>query len=596
VLFVLNLFDERSAMNHSRIRGLLLGLTACGAIASFGALADAATYTWTKTAAGTYSFANTGGQDNWGTGAGGAFPNAIDDIAAMDTLDLTGAQSVTFDQPITLGELRWADMAPVPASTTTHSMNFNNSGGTGSLTFKTTTGNAKIVYGRTTTGGASQRNSTSINIPVTLDSDTEIILDLQSSGSRNLYFNTGALSGSGNIISNSATRGTLAFFTDTYDLSNYTGTIKYTSHGSNGNFLQLAGNTAGAARNLRQTTLEMAVTTAGGNVCIFDAQPGAILELGALRGDGLIVPFTNKDTGFNLLTGTLRTGYLSGTNTYSGVISSVARFPADGDLPIFNYEKVGTSSTQIFTGNNIYNGTTTVTEGTLLVNGTHAGGSTYSVASGATLGGTGSIGTSTVTIDAGGILAPGGSIESFDVAGAAINGKLLIEYQGASIDVLNVSGNLDITNATVDFSSLGAVTAGPHVFATYSSLSGTAFATVLNQPAGATIDYNYLGQNQIALITLASLHPGDFDSDGDVDGADFVAWQTNFPKPSGATLAQGDADGDGDVDGADFVVWQTYFPFTPGPGAAPVPEPGTAMLFIIGGAAVLAASRRTVLA
>jgi hypothetical protein len=71
---------------------------------------------------------------------------------------------------------------------------------------------------------------------------------------------------------------------------------------------------------------------------------------------------------------------------------------------------------------------------------------------------------------------------------------------------------------------------------------------------------------------------GDFDSDGDVDGADFVAWQTNFPKASGATLGEGDADGDGDVDGADFVVWQTHFPYTPGGGASPVPEPQAILL------------------
>jgi hypothetical protein len=67
--------------------------------------------------------------------------------------------------------------------------------------------------------------------------------------------------------------------------------------------------------------------------------------------------------------------------------------------------------------------------------------------------------------------------------------------------------------------------------------------------------------------------PGDFDGDGDVDGADFVAWQTNFPKASGATLAQGDADGDGDVDGADFVIWQTNFPATLGTGSTLVCEP-----------------------
>jgi hypothetical protein len=77
---------------------------------------------------------------------------------------------------------------------------------------------------------------------------------------------------------------------------------------------------------------------------------------------------------------------------------------------------------------------------------------------------------------------------------------------------------------------------------------------------------------------------GDFDSDGDVDGADFVAWQTNFPKATGATLAEGDADADGDVDGADFVVWQTNFPFTPGPAVSPIPEPGSFALCAVGAA------------
>jgi T5SS/PEP-CTERM-associated repeat protein len=66
---------------------------------------------------------------------------------------------------------------------------------------------------------------------------------------------------------------------------------------------------------------------------------------------------------------------------------------------------------------------------------------------------------------------------------------------------------------------------------------------------------------------------GDFDSDYDVDGADFVAWQTHFPMESGATLADGDADSDGDVDGADFVLWQTNFSPPASAAAASVPEP-----------------------
>jgi hypothetical protein len=66
---------------------------------------------------------------------------------------------------------------------------------------------------------------------------------------------------------------------------------------------------------------------------------------------------------------------------------------------------------------------------------------------------------------------------------------------------------------------------------------------------------------------------GDFDADGDVDGGDFVAWQSSFPLASGAARSEGDADGDGDVDGADFVAWQTNFPVS-GPGATnAVPEP-----------------------
>jgi hypothetical protein len=75
--------------------------------------------------------------------------------------------------------------------------------------------------------------------------------------------------------------------------------------------------------------------------------------------------------------------------------------------------------------------------------------------------------------------------------------------------------------------------------------------------------------------------PGDFDIDGDVDGADFAAWQMHFPQGSEAMLSEGDADGDGDVDGADFIVWQTNVSPSPGPSTSPVPEPPTLLLLMI---------------
>jgi autotransporter-associated beta strand protein len=252
--------------------------------------------------------------------------------------------------------------------------------------------------------------------------------------------------------------------------------------------------------------------------------------------------------------------------------------------------KIGTGNTALG-GANSYSGTTTVSAGTLLVNGVHTGGGAYTVASGAKLGGIGSI-ASSVAVSAGGILGPGASVGTLTVDSANIDGKLQIEFDGDvdTIDKLAVTGALDITGSTVDFDNVGvgSLSGGPHIFASYSSLLGT--FTVVDLPSGYSINYNYLGGNQIALISSA--HPGDFDSDGDVDGADFVAWQTNFPTAFGATLAQGDADGDGDVDGADFVVWQTNFPFTPGPGASPVPEPGAVCLAICGLIGVGALRRR----
>jgi hypothetical protein len=52
---------------------------------------------------------------------------------------------------------------------------------------------------------------------------------------------------------------------------------------------------------------------------------------------------------------------------------------------------------------------------------------------------------------------------------------------------------------------------------------------------------------------------GDFDANGQVDGADFLALQRNFGATNGPTIADGDANSDGVVNDVDLSIWETWF-------------------------------------
>jgi hypothetical protein len=76
---------------------------------------------------------------------------------------------------------------------------------------------------------------------------------------------------------------------------------------------------------------------------------------------------------------------------------------------------------------------------------------------------------------------------------------------------------------------------------------------------------------------IAATAPADFDSDGSVDGGDFLAWQRSLGATS-ALRSAGDATGDGAVDVADLAAWRTQFTgSTPLAVAAAtsVPEPAS---------------------
>ena len=75
----------------------------------------------------------------------------------------------------------------------------------------------------------------------------------------------------------------------------------------------------------------------------------------------------------------------------------------------------------------------------------------------------------------------------------------------------------------------------------------------------------------------------DFDKDLDVDGDDFLIWQSNFGLVD-RTPNQGDADGDGDgdADGDDFLAWQAQFgSLVATPSVSAVPEPATVTTAIL---------------
>ncbi|MEM8944905.1 MAG: PEP-CTERM sorting domain-containing protein [Planctomycetota bacterium] len=78
----------------------------------------------------------------------------------------------------------------------------------------------------------------------------------------------------------------------------------------------------------------------------------------------------------------------------------------------------------------------------------------------------------------------------------------------------------------------------------------------------------------------------DYDTDGDVDGADLAILQNWY-----GVNAQGDADDDGDTDGSDLLVWQRQHTGPIGSLVATVPEPTTVGLATVAGS-MLAMRRR----
>jgi hypothetical protein len=149
--------------------------------------------------------------------------------------------------------------------------------------------------------------------------------------------------------------------------------------------------------------------------------------------------------------------------------------------------------------------------------------------------------------------------------------------QWSSLDDQNAAGG-DWQEANITANRISELKVGGAVnLSTGQSLSiGNAF----NETAGKQdlIFQFILSGEQVArtgavvygAITAPSI-PGDFDGNGQVNGADLMKWKQDF----GAT-AGSDANNDGRSDGADFLIWQRNFGSSAAvASAAAVPEPTT---------------------
>jgi fibronectin-binding autotransporter adhesin len=172
---------------------------------------------------------------------------------------------------------------------------------------------------------------------------------------------------------------------------------------------------------------------------------------------------------------------------------------------------LGTGTT-IFSVANTYTGATAIDNGTLLANntsGSATGSGAVTISSGASLGGTGSVGGPSL-IESGGTIAPGASAGTLTSGSdITINGTYQCEIDGPVADKLAVTGNLNITAATLDLDVLsGGTTALVYIIASYGSLTGAQFATVTDLPAGMSLDYAYDdGSSTKNIALIDSLFP-----------------------------------------------------------------------------------------
>lgn len=169
-----------------------------------------------------------------------------------------------------------------------------------------------------------------------------------------------------------------------------------------------------------------------------------------------------------------------------------------------------------------------------------------------------------------------------------VNGSWLsftTDLQAYSGSVTVSNGAVTRIDLTASYSSLGYFGLTPVNGSGTFSVSGSTFQVLASATNPGFGNYNpSMAWNWSGVISSVATAPptiaADFDGNGFVDASDLAQWKIGMGIASEATKNQGDANSDGAVDGTDFLIWQREFGMGTPPTLAAVPEPSAALLLV----------------
>ncbi|MDZ4819289.1 MAG: PEP-CTERM sorting domain-containing protein [Planctomycetota bacterium] len=169
---------------------------------------------------------------------------------------------------------------------------------------------------------------------------------------------------------------------------------------------------------------------------------------------------------------------------------------------------------------------------------------------------------------------------------AAANGLIQVSVGGPSPTVLTIDHE-----DTIHVSTMGQLTAwklGPHPEAP----GFKAFSAVAQ--------IHGVGDLGVGTAIVTAVDPsvvnifGDYNADGKVDAADYVAWRNNLGNPDESTI-NNNGDGANGVDAGDYTLWRANFgnPGNAGLGSTQIPEPSSLALLMFAATTLVLRQRRS---